>query len=225
MAKLGGVWISALSDIAFIASARIYQGRSMMDAWGDAFSAVFKGMTNEDMRITADMIGAGLEGQLGDFMSRANPGDDMPGRMSKTLGLFFKYNLLSPWTDSNKRGVMLMISNDFGRVADKAFDALPEDMRRILTIYNIDAKKWEIARMASEEAPDGRKYIMPGSIDDVRGPMFNGLSDGQQQRLRDEVREAFFTLLTDETDTAVPTPGARERAILRRGYRPGTVSW
>jgi hypothetical protein len=224
MAKLGGVWISALSDIAFISTARIYQGRSVMDAWGDAFSAVFRGMTNEDMRITADMIGAGLEGQLGDFMSRANPGDDMPGRMSKTLGLFFKYNLLSPWTDSNKRGVMLMISNDFGRVADKAFDALPEDMRRILTIYNIDAKKWEIARMASEEASDGRKYIMPGSIDDVRGPMFNGLSDGQQQRLRDEVREAFFTLLTDETDTAVPTPGARERAILRRGYRPGTVN-
>ena len=224
MAKLGGVWISALSDVAFIASARIYHGRSMMDAWSDAFSAVFKGMTNDDMRITADMIGAGLEGQLGNFMSRANPVDDIPGKMSKTLGLFFKYNLLTPWTDSNKRGVMLMISNDFGRVADKAFDALPEDMRRILTIYNIDAKKWEIARMAAQDAPDGRKYIMPGSIDDVRGAMFDGLSDGQQQRLRDEVREAFFMLLSDETETAVPTPGARERAILRRGYRPGTIS-
>ena len=43
MAKLGGAWISALSDVAFIASNRIYQGRSLLDAWGDGFTAVFRG--------------------------------------------------------------------------------------------------------------------------------------------------------------------------------------
>lgn len=50
MAKLGGAFISAFSDIAFISSNRIYQGRSLMDAWGDAFSAVFKGMKKGEMR-------------------------------------------------------------------------------------------------------------------------------------------------------------------------------
>ena len=39
MAKLGGAAVSAFSDVAFMASNRMYQGRSLMDAWGDSFGA------------------------------------------------------------------------------------------------------------------------------------------------------------------------------------------
>jgi len=206
MAKLGGAFISAFSDIAFIAANRSYQGRSMMDSWGDAFSAVFKGMNAGEMREFADRLGVGIEGQLGDFMSRFNASDDIPGQTSKLMSMFFKLNLLQPWTESNKRGVTLMIANDLGREANKSFNKLPDDLQRLLSIYDIDAAKWNKARKGAKKGPDGRTYLIPGEIEDV------------------SLRQNFFALLVSEADNAVPSPGARERAILRRGYRPGTFA-
>jgi len=206
MAKLGGAFISAFSDIAFIAANRSYQGRSMMDSWGDAFSAVFKGMNAGEMREFADRLGVGIEGQLGDFMSRFNASDDIPGQTSKLMSMFFKLNLLQPWTESNKRGVTLMIANDLGREASKSFNKLPDDLQRLLSIYDIDAAKWNKARKSAKKGPDGRTYLIPGEIEDI------------------SLRQNFFALLVSEADNAVPSPGARERAILRRGYRPGTFA-
>tara|TARA_R110000823_G_scaffold142389_3_gene272201 strand:+ start:726 stop:3185 length:2460 start_codon:yes stop_codon:yes gene_type:complete len=204
MAKLGGAWISALSDVAFIASNRIYQGRSVMDSWGDGLTAVFKGMNRGEMREFSDRLGVGIEGQLGDFMSRFNAADDVPGQTAKYMSLFFKLNLLQPWTESNKRGVTLMIANDLGREAGKRYDKLPEDLRRILNIYGVDQKGWELARKGAKKGPDGRVYLLPGEIPDVK------------------IRENVFALLVSEADNSVPSPGARERAIMRAGYRPGT---
>ncbi len=206
MAKLGGAWISALSDVAFIASNRIYQGRSLLDAWGDGFMAVFKGMNKGEMRDFADRLGVGIEGQLGDFMSRFNAADDVPGQTAKMMSLFFKLNLLQPWTESNKRGVTLMIANDLGREASKSYAKLPDDLRRILGIYGIDQKGWEAARKGAKKGPDGRMYLVPGEIPDVK------------------MRENMFALLVSEADNSVPSPGARERAIIRRGYRPDTAA-
>jgi len=206
MAKLGGAWISALSDVAFIASNRIYQGRSLLDAWGDGFTAVFKGMNKGEMRDFSDRLSVGIEGQLGDFMSRFNAADDVPGQTSKMMATFFKLNLLQPWTESNKRGVTLMIANDLGREASKSYAKLPDDLRRILGIYGIDQKGWEAARKGAKKGPDGRVYLVPGEIPDVK------------------MRENMFALLVSEADNSVPSPGARERAIIRRGYRPGTFA-
>jgi len=206
MAKLGGAWVSALSDVAFIASNRIYQGRSLLDAWSDGLTAVFKGMNKGEMREFSDRLGVGLEGQAGDFMSRFNAADDFPGQTAKTMSLFFKLNLLQPWTESNKRGVTLMIANDLGREATKRFDKLPEDLKRILKNYGIEDSGWELARKGAKKGPDGRMYLIPGEIPDVA------------------IRENVFALLVSEADFSVPSPGARERAIMRRGYRPGTAA-
>ncbi len=168
MAKLGGSFISALSDVGFIATNRMYQGRSMVDAWGDAFGAVFRGMNKGEMRDFADRMGVGLEGQLGDFFQRFNPTDNVNGRLSKTMGTFFKLNLLQPWTESNKRGVSLMIANDLGREAGRSFDKLPGDLQRVLGSYGIDKASWEVARKGVKKGPDKRDYIFPGDIEDTK---------------------------------------------------------
>lgn len=224
MAKLGGAWVSAISDISFMATNRMYQGRSLVGAWGDALSVPIKGMSGGEKREFADLLGAGLEGQLGDFMSRFNASDSVPGRTSKMMGLFFKMNLLGPWTDGNKRGITMMISRDLAMNADKSFADLPTDMQRMMSLYGIDARQWEVARLAVREGPEGRTYMMPGDVSDVRGAPFTGLTQNQQNKLRDEVRDNLFALMSGEADFAVPSPGARERAILRRGYRPGSTA-
>ena len=222
MSKLGGVVFTALTDIAYMASNRIYQGRSMMDAWGDGLSATMSGLSGGQKREFADMMGAGLEGQLGDFMSRFNASDSVPGRTSKLMSLYFKMNFLAAWTDASKRGITMMVSRDLAMNAALSFDALPPDMARMLRLYGFDARQWEVARKAVRKADDGRTYLMPGDVANVRGGPFTGLSAAQQDKLRDQVKDNLFAMMSQEADFAVPTPGARERAILRQGYRPGT---
>lgn len=205
MAKLGGSVLSQFSDIANIAASRHYQGRSMVQGWNDAFTAGMKGLSPGDQRIWADRVAVGIEGHLGDFMGQFHSGDELTGTMSKLMGLFFKVNLMAGWTNSNKRGVGMMIARDLGDMAGKGFDGQTVAGKRLLGIYGIDAATWEKARKGVQTGPDGRTYLMHDQIED------------------DAARESILALITNEVDYAVPTPGARERAILTRGYPPGTV--
>lgn len=224
MAKLGFAVASAMGDIAYGATARIYQGKSVMDAWGNALAVPFEGLSGGDKRHLADLLAAGLEGQLGTLHSRFNAADNVPGMMSKMMNTYFKLNLLGPWTDANKRGATFALARDLAIAATKPFDGLSDAHKRLLSVYGIDARQWEVARLAVKEAGDGRAYMMPGDVDAVRGAPFTGLTSSQQQRLRDQVRENLFTLLTNEADFSSPSPGARERAIMRRGHAPGTLA-
>lgn len=206
MAKLGGAVISSVSDLAALAVNRQYQGRSMLDSWGDAFGAAFEGRQGSELREMADLMGVGLDGQLGDFMSRFNANNDIPGSMAKMMQTFFKLNLLSQWTESNKRGVTYMIARDLANNKGKTFAELDDDLQRILLRYNIDPERWEAAKSAMRPGPDGREYLLTEFIDDI------------------ELKQAVHLLYITEADIAVPTPGARERAMLTQGYRPGTVA-
>jgi hypothetical protein len=60
MAKLGGAVISALPDLAIMASNRIYQGRSLMDAWNDTVTGMVQGIAPGERRQFAELAGVGL---------------------------------------------------------------------------------------------------------------------------------------------------------------------
>ena len=206
MAKLGGATISSTADIAALAANRQYQGASMLDSWAEAFTASFKGRQGNDMREMADLMGVGFDGMLGDFMSRFNGSQDTPGMFAKALQIFFRLNLLTQWTESNKRGATFLIAKDMANNAVKDFADLSDDLQRLLSRYNIDAAKWDVARSAVSKAPDGREYLMPNLIEDT------------------DVRQAIYLMYITEADVSVPTPGARERAILTQGQKRGTFT-
>lgn len=232
MAKLGMAAISALSDTVFTAAARRYQGRNLLSAWGDTFTGFMDGVTPGERRIVADLIGTGLEGQIGDIGARFGAQDDWPGVFSKAMQRFFKLNLLGPWTDAHKRGMGLMMARDLAMQSDRSFDALPTATRRLLERYDISADRWDIARQAVVDAPDGRTYLMPDAIRDLPDSAFGAtrkvgkktvkMTARQIQGVKDEIETSLRAYFVDQADFASPTPGARERAIMRRGTQPGT---
>ena len=162
MAKLGASWLAAFTDPGYVASTRIYQGRSMIDAWHDAFKSFYDGVAKKDVREVSGYLGVGFDTQIGDITSRFNVSDDIPGRMSKMMNLFFKINLLGPWTEAGKRGVANMISNDLGNVANLKFAKLPEDLQKFC-VFNIQDAEWEDVRKGVKEY-EGKKYIFTGEI-------------------------------------------------------------
>ena len=83
------------------------------------------------------------------------------------------------------------------------------------------------------KAADGRKYLIPREIDNLKDENIDpiirdrentlNVTDKMRQQFKDDLRTKFASYLTDSADTAIPTPGARERAIMNQGLPRGTV--
>ena len=223
LSKLGGATLSAFGDLGFKAGALRDSGDNLLSAWAKNLESTLQGMAPGEARVTAELIGVGLEGQIGDLMARFSAVDDTPGNFAQMQRIFFKLNLLAPWTDANKRGIGLMTARDLAMNANRGWGDLPQ--RELLELYGFDEARWNAARQAVREERDGRQYLMPDAIRDLPDEAFKAIARGKTARAmrlaKDEVETALRSYYVDMADQAVPQPGARERAFLRRGTRPG----
>ena len=220
MAKLGGAAISASADLAFKSSEFRYQGKGFLSSWHENLTTTIEGLAPGDKRIVAEMIGIGLEGQIGDMAARFSATDSLPGRMSKLQQKFFKFNLLTPWTDGNKRGVGLMMARDLAEHAKRRFANLDAHTKRLLGMYGIDDAKWEILRKAVRTVDD-ETFMMPDAVRDLPDEVF-GVTGRKLSSMKDDLDSALRSYIVDRADFAIPTPGASERAVMVFGTRPGT---
>jgi len=100
-----------------------------------------------------------------------------------------------------------------------------------LGLYNIDAGKWDVLRLANTTMADGRKYITPDGLRTVpRAALENYITqvgrtvtDAAVANLQDDLSSALRTMTIDRMHHAVIEPGARTRAFMLRGTQPGTV--
>ena len=228
MAKLGGVLLSSIADIPIAVSELRSQGMGFFGAWGQYLNQLTKGKGKfSRQREIADLLGVGIEGSLGNVMSRFNAQDTVPGASSRFVQKFFNLTGLSWWTDANKTATGLILSRNLARFSGGGLDAMPAELRRALGSFKIGADDWEVLRLAKRKADDGREYILPGELhsldlDQVAG--LKGLPDGvAAERYLTELQTRFGSYIADRTDYAVLTPGAAERAMLRRGMRAGSV--
>jgi hypothetical protein len=222
MSKLGAAAVSSITDVANkAATIRYLNGEGVLTPVAKSITTFFDGIPSAQRRETAELIGVGLDGMRGEIAARFSAEDTVTGSANGMLRWFFKLNLLTPWTDYNKRGLGLMVANHLAKNGSKSFDALPDQMKFIFGQYDFDARHWQVAREAIKEAPDGRSYLFPGEVRDLPNSVFEkaGLNP---TRDKDFIETAIRSFYHDMEESGVPTPGARERAMLTQGFRPGT---
>jgi hypothetical protein len=205
MSKLGGVVLSSFPDIAVKASSLRHHGINYLEAVGDGFASVLRGRGSKEQREIADLIGVGLDGTLGSVFQRFGSHDTVPGRMSKLMNTFMKWNLLSYWTDAQATGVGLMLSRNLANNSKKAFAKLDPDLQRSLGRYGITPEDWDVARASEMRVADGGNFLTPDRITDA------------------EVGRKFRSYLVDSTNEAMTMAGAYERAITTGGTQRGTL--
>lgn len=204
MAKLGGVVLSSIPDIALRAATLRHNGIGLLESYGSSLKTLFEGRSSGERREIADLLGAGFDGILGNVLSRFSATDDVPGRLSKMTNIFFRANLLNWWTDSNMTGVSLMLSRNLARNAGSAFEALPDSLRGNLGRFGIGQEKWDAIRTSALRDTESGKYITP-----------DGLSG--------ETEAALRTYFIETTREAMTFAGARERALTTFGTQRGTI--
>lgn len=205
MAKLGGVVLSSFPDIGVKASSLRHHGINYLEDVGDGFASIFRGRGSKEQRQIADLIGVGIDGTLGSVFQRFGSHDTVPGRMSKLMNTFMKWNLLSYWTDAQATGVGLMLSRNLANNAKKSFDKLDLDLQRSLGRYGVSADDWDIARQSELMVAEGGNFLTPDRITDA------------------EIGRKIRNYLIDSTREAMTMAGAYEKAIMTLGTKRGTI--
>lgn len=234
MAKLGAAVASSLGDVVTLASELKYQGRGAFDGYMEGLAGLVRGRPAADKQRLLDLVNVGNEVMTGTVMARLQGNEHLPGRISKMQQLFFRLNLLGWWTDTHKRTATLVTAHDFANAAGEAFDALVPERRRLLELYGIDARGWDILRRYGVETHDDSRAFLTAE-GARRAPLGEFMllavereptvvpSERAMLQARDRLASQWVALLKDRADFAVPTPGARERAIMNMGTERGTV--
>ncbi len=216
MAKLGNVLFASVTDIPFKAAELRYQGIGLLQSYADGVAALLRGRGRGEARDIADALRAGADGIVGTIAARFDSNDTLPGIASKFSNWFYRLSGLTYWTDAQKAGAELLMSRRLGQLRGKAWTALPEETRRVLGLYGIDSADWRALDTVDWRQANNRAYLTPD--------IALGLDERVMPRAaREELAAKLAAFYADRADFAVPTPGARERAMLNLGTRRGTV--
>jgi hypothetical protein len=232
MAKLGGALVSSISDLAgYAAELRYSQGKGLLSGVADGMARVGKGRAAGDQKAIASSLGVFHESMLGAISARFDSPDLMGGKTSYFMQQFFRLNGLTWWTETLRDGAALSHSHYMATQAPKAFDKIDPELNRMLGLYNIDAGKWDLLRMSAMQMADGKQYMTPDGLRTVPRAAFENyimqvgrtVNDATIKNLQDDLAQALRVMAVDRAHHAVLEPGARTRAWMLRGTKPGTV--
>lgn len=243
MAKLGGVAFTHLSAFATKGAELRYHGVGWLESYGDSLGALFTGRGTGETRELSDLLLAGMEGAHHGMLSRFEADDSVAGTMAKASNNFFRLSGLTWLLDAQKSATERTMSRHFGRHLDEAFDALPPEMQRTLTSYDISAGEWDALRGAPDHPTvDGRAHLTPDAAvrasDDAiqaslksvtlpEGTKLRGTPEATDRALvgaRDRLGMKVHTMFDDIASRGVITPGIEERYQFLGGNAPGSLA-
>lgn len=229
MAKMGGVVLSSFGDKAFIQAESAFQGISGLQTLGAQITGMFS--RTPDQTRALRLMGVALDGLLGQVMGRYSNFRPISGGLHWAQKRFFDLNFLNWWTDANKATMAELMSAHLAEHADLPHANLPEDLKNVLSLYDINEAEWDLMRGAMwEVAADGRKFLSPDQmrvlsdedLDATLTKMGRRVSRINREALRSELETKLRTYLVDRVDYAVPSPGIAEQKFATLGTRAGT---
>lgn len=231
MTRLGGALISSFTDLAGYGAELRYQGsKNLFSGVLDGIGRATQGRAKGEQRQVLASLGVFHESVIGAVAARFDS-PELTGRMAWGMQQFFKWNGLNWWTESLRDGAALSHSHYLAQNAGKSFDKLDGELQRLLSLYNIDAGKWDLLRLGTMKMADGRAYMTPDALATVpRAALENYIqlagrtvNDATVQNLLDDLSQILRVMSVDRAHHAVLEPNARARTWMLRGTKPGTV--
>lgn len=247
LSKMANVMLSAFSDKAFMNAELAYQGIGTLERWGSQFAALLPKTADSKQRTR--LAGAALDGLIGSVITRYTSHSSVSSVAHDLQQKLFKINFMNWWTDGHKAASADLMMAHLGEHADLPFEKLPEELTRVLDLYEIEGDEWNVWRQGVERATDhgeaqvkgqeihddnGTRYITPQALrakdlNSIQGLdallRKRSLNDTvtNRRKIVDDLEQKMRVYIDDRSDFAVPTPGAREKRITIWGAtRPGT---
>lgn len=198
MTKLPLMLLSQFGDLATFASEMKYtHGMGYLGAIKDAVMGLGKGMGDAERNKLLSQIGVFADGMSADLQSKFGAVDQPRGRMADYQQKFFGLVGARWWNGTMRRRAAEVTSHGLALERKLGYDALPQDLRRAMGLYEIKAEDWNAIRQNVREF-EGREFIVP-----------EGLGGETERKLR-----AF---IADRVDYAVLNPGAKTNYYMMWG--------
>lgn len=231
MASLGGMTLSSVSDTATIALGAKYNGLNGLEMIGKGIGNLFGSVPGpEKLELYADlgMALTSLSGKLAH--GRFTPGDDARGMLGSIQQKFFTLTLQNRWTDSFRESIAEAMSANLARRAGDAFNKLPERLQTTMSLYGIDADKWDIFRQVPVDEIEGTRFISPKMMDELPDSYFEGYLSARDLKptparirdLRSEMQRQFRAYFSDQNQYMLLTPDAGTLGMMKQGTQKGT---
>jgi len=237
--KLGLVLPSSFNDLSGMALGGRYNGVNILEVYGETIQRMTSKITDTtEKRHFASMLGVASNVFTGSSLARVSAYDTIPGRAGRAMHNFLKLTGIHWWTDSLKEAFGLSISHRLGLDRGTSFGSLNAYLMETLLQYNITERNWDFIRKNTETlGPDGKHYIAPDAIRQISDEAvlkelsqrrsLAGLKQEQVKELSDDFRMQreleLRSYLIGETNLAVLTPSAKERAFMLGSSAPGTA--
>lgn len=231
LSKLGGALLSSFTDLPVAASEMRYQGQSFLGSLAEMGAGLLKGRGSAEQRQILSAYGVYADSMRGEIMRRFSADDSVGGKMSRGMSHFFRLNGLSWWTDANKASAGLMMAHNLAQNKGRVWGSLNADFKRALSLYDLDAGKWDLLREMEMRHADGRDYMTPDGIADISderiaqylADLKRPTSAGAIREVRQNLERSLRTYVNDRVTYAVLEPDSRTRSIMNQGTQPGTV--
>ena len=228
-AKLGGAVISAAADLGIYGSEMKFQGRSFLGGMYEGFRGLARRKNTQDKKDLVEGMGFLADGIVYDVSGRHTVGDNLTKGWTRIQRTFFKYNLLSWWTNTLKENSMLGMANYYAKQKNLSFDKLNKPLQEFFALYNIDSVKWDVIRKnGMTKADDGTEFINIANLDQIsdadikRITGIDNLSKTELQIEKDKFKYSVSGILLDRSIYAVIEPDARVKGIMTQGLLAGT---
>lgn len=208
--KLGSMLLSQTNDAAVYATMARSDGMGL----GPAMRIMAKSLNpkNKADRKMAQRMGVMSQAITNDVAMRY--GETVKGHRltSRMAAATVKLSGGDWWTDGTKRAFQTLIGTHLSDFSKVEFTRLEPDFLKMLKRYDINKKDWDVIRKAAPVSIYGETTITPTAI-----KLMGDTPEIRQAALK------VGDMMGAEADVAVPTPGLRERALVRSGTKPGTV--
>lgn len=231
MSKLGAATISSFNDISMGALELRYQGKDLFTSLIDSVTGKFKKYSADEAKELAQHLGVYAEGMIGEVAYRFSGDTSAAGKVSGLMRTYFKFNGLNWWTESGRHSAAFMSSNWLAKNTKYAFDKLDSNLKRVLSLHNIEKAEWELYSKMDKYHMKGNDYLVPENVDTLSNKDItsyltdkgiratdNAIADAREQ-LADRLRKYIL----DRSSVAVSDPTASTKATLNRGTIAGTV--
>lgn len=244
---LGGSMISSIPDATMAASAvsqfTTRDRKAFFGAINGLIKEVFNGLDKKESQQVASILGV--------YVDHVNPNSgvdaSMKGKIGKASEIYYKLNLLTPWTQKVKLATAKYVSHAQALNIGKEFSKLPEGMQAGLRQFGITESEWGVVGKSQLfKDSQGREYINVKSFKDIELKCADSIGGVKEKinsinaldtidadkklKLIDTVRKdaldslenKYTSMINEVAAIGATEPGVIEKAYMYGGTRRGT---
>lgn len=238
MAKLMFSLPAHFGTVMTRASVLMSGGENYLSAHQKSIMSFFENIPEEHKLETMRTTLIGADARIAKIWGDLYNGDGAWGKMAKANEFAFKANGMTYFIENSRLATGQMLAAQLGEAAGKGFSKIDHGLARSLMRWNIDPVAWELMRASVKDTERGPVIGHDGvrdiPFDQALGIMQKGgkipaeAKPAEVKRLVEkfkfDTQQRIAAYFADRVDTAMGTPGVRERAdYLRRGTLADTV--